>query len=121
MGKQVDQGTRLETRTVKLAQLNAGRSKSRREPKTGTKHEPDVYIPGKRMVPALVWEHWRKGPGKQRRTALRTVTIPEDIWYELMHLDKTARIGYHVQCKSREKLSVRFTFEGLVAWMKGNA
>ncbi len=116
MSKQVEQSTRFETRTVKYAWL-AGRAMSRREPKTGIKHEPDVFIPGLTMRAALTWENWIKTPGNKKRRAVRMVVIEESHWFELMALDKERVFGYHVQCKSTQALSVRTILEGLLGWM----
>jgi len=117
VSKQVEQSTRFETRTVLNARV-AGRIGARREPKTGIKHEPDVFIPGQEMRAALTWENWVKTPGNQKRRAVRMVTIEESHWFEQMALDTEARFGYHVQCKSTQKLGVRSIFEGLLTWMK---
>ena len=121
MSKQVEQSTRFETRTVTLAR-QTGRLGARREPKTGIKHEPDVFIPGREMRAALTWENWSRGGStrgiNQRRTATRMVVISEEHFNELLALDLHRRYGYHVQCKSTQALSVRLIFEGLVVWMK---
>ena len=119
MSKQVEQSTRFETRTVMLAR-EAGRIGARREPKTGIKHEPDVFIPGREMHAALTWENWVKAQTSKglRRRAVRMVVISEEHFNELLALDLHRRYGYHVQCKSTQVLSVRSIFEGLVAWIK---
>ena len=120
MSKQVEQSTRFETRTVHLAQ-RVGRLGARREPKTGIKHEPDVFIPGEKKRAALAWENWVKTDGHAKRRAARMVVISEEHWFELMALDRHQRFGYYVQNKSTQKLSVRHIFEGLLTWMEGRS
>lgn len=119
MSKPVDQGTRFESRIVTRAK-EVGREHARREPKTGTKHEPDVYIPGSRKRAVVAWENWKKEDGKKRRTARRMVTLTEQHFFELLANDTDAQFGYHVQCKSTQALSLRTILDGLLEWMKAN-
>lgn len=117
MGKQVDQGTRWESRLVTNAQA-AGKAASRL-PKTGIKNEPDIQIRGLEMHPAVAVEHWIKDPGKKKRRAVRYVAVPEKIFYQLLDKDTDHDVGYWIQAKSRQQVSVRTVLEGLLEWMKG--
>lgn len=115
MGKQVNQGTRWESRIVNRVKTDV--RFAMRLPKTGVRHEPDLFIKGKKMRPLVAWENWvgRKGDG--RRRAVRMVTMTEDHFYELVELDKLAEYGYYVQAKSTQSLGLRATLEGLSDWM----
>jgi hypothetical protein len=117
VGKQVDQGTRFESRMVNNAH-KAGRAASRL-PKTGVKDEPDLQIRGHSVHPAVGVEHWLKIPGQKRRTAIRYVAIPEDVFNLMLALDEEQEMGFLVQAKSRQAINVRKTLEGLMVWMKG--
>ncbi len=117
MGKQVNQGTRWESRIVTGAK-KVGRA-AMRLPKTGIKDEPDLTIRGDTMFPAVAVEHWMVEPGKKRRRAVRYVAVPEDAWQKILDMDEGHSVGFWVQAKSRQQVSVRSVLEGLADWMKG--
>lgn len=112
MGKQVNQGTRWESRIVSQAQA-AGRN-AMRLPKTGKKNEPDVFIAGKNRRPMVAWEKWIGKKGKGRRRARRMIILTEEHFKELLALDTEARYGYFVQAKSTQAGSINNWIEGLI-------
>lgn len=116
MGKQVDQGTRWESRIVNGA-LSVGR-KAMRMPKTGKKHEPDLMITGTNMRPAVAWEKWSGKKSDGRRRATRMVTFTEDHFKELLDLDVDNVYGYLVQCKSTQAGALSTWLEGLIDRME---
>ena len=119
MGKQVDQGTRFESRMRRLA-VGRGRIAARTA-KTGKKHEPDLVIAGTEMRPAVAWEKWVGRKGQGRRRAVRMVAIPEYHYGELLALDTEHRYGYYVQCKSTQAGSLHTWLEGLIERIETDA
>ena len=90
--------------------------------KTGVKHEADVKISGIKMRPAVAWERWvgKMGDDRNRRRAVRMVTITEAHFFELISKDEQAEYGYWVQCKSTQTLSLSNILEGLIKWQKNH-
>ena len=121
MGKQTAQGTRWESRIVNGVKMRTTRPASRLA-KAGQKDEADVRIPGIKMRPMVAWERWvgKKGDDRNRRRAVRMVTITEAHFFELIDKDEKAEYGYWVQCKSTQSLSLSRTMEGLQTWVSKN-
>ncbi len=118
MGKQVDQGTRQESRIVKVAK-SIGRN-AERLAKRGQKHEADVRIDGLHMRPLLAWENWVKPKSGKRRRAVRMVVMYEDDFWKMVDMDTHTDVGWYVQAKSTQTLSVRKILEGLKDWVIEN-
>jgi hypothetical protein len=117
MGKQVNQGTRWESRIVNRLILK-GRE-AMRLPKTGKKNEPDILvIPKAGMIDAdtsafrlaVAWERWNGKKKDGRRRATRMFAIPEETFYEL--LDRS-EFGWYIQAKSTQAGSLSTWLEGL--------
>jgi hypothetical protein len=118
MGKQTAQGTAYETH-LRTCATQQGRT-ARRTAKAGQAHEADVIIEGADMRPAVAWKHMIPNGG-QKRSSLRTVTILEDDWFRLLGLDAEHTIGWYVQAKCTQRLSVSAIMRGLMQWMRSRA
>jgi hypothetical protein len=115
MGKQTDQGTRLETHIRKGAE-SQGRT-ARRLAKTGRAHEADVQIEGRDMRPAVAWKSYRQTGGVKRST-LSMVIITEDDFFILLGQDTDHQLGWWIQCKATQRLSVPAILAGLMGWIR---
>jgi len=111
LSKAVDQGTRFETHIVTRA--NTLGRKARRTAKAGQKDEPDVVIEGIDMRPVLFWKNMVVTGG--RRKSVSMVVLREQDYWDLL---ATSKLGFVVQAKATQKLSVRATLLGLVEWMR---
>ena len=116
MGKQTAQGTSYESHLRNRALL-VGRS-ARRTAKAGQAHEPDVVIEGAWRRPAVAWKHMRPTPGGVRRTSLSTVTILEEDFFRLIEMDTDAAMGWLIQAKCTQRLSVSAIMSGLTEWIR---
>ena len=68
------------------------------------------------MRPAVAWQHMIVTDGHARRKSLRTVTILEDDFFALLRMDTEQDLGWHIQCKSTQRLNVSAILRGLIAW-----
>ncbi len=108
----VEQSTKWETRIRKLAE-SAGRFATRL-PKTGKRHEPDLFIAGTNRRPIVAWERWVGKKKDGRRRARRMIVMTEAHFKELLELDTEGKYGYYVQAKSTQAGSISNWIEGLI-------
>jgi hypothetical protein len=116
MGKQTAQGTSYESHLRNRA-ISHSRT-ARRLAKTGQAHEADVEIEGQVMRPAVAWKHMRPTGGGVRRNSLRTVTILEEDWWNLIALDTEHKYGWQIQAKCTQRANVSAILSGLIGWMR---
>lgn len=117
MGKQVAQGTRLESR-IRTDAIQHGR-KAQRTARTGRKHEADVLIAGSgKTLPAVVWQHMRPSNGGNKRVSTTMVVMDYQDWLSLLDSDQEAEFGWAIQAKSTQRLAVSTIFRGLKDWLK---
>lgn len=69
------------------------------------------------MRPAVAWKWYRKTGGK-KRSALRMVVLLEEDYWRLVEKDTDHEIGWLIQAKARERLSVAATLEGVLSWAR---